>query len=266
MTWGFGITSLACLAAWGYLVTQRPLSPRPRVWKYLAIAWGVVALPLATWFVVWGLSGLSQSHRVEGETPRIVSWTVIGLMAPYVAMALVWLIFGPAPESSAAAEPKPPRRPTYTRWVIVPMLALFALWLVAVIVAPAQFGLEPLQIMQVQLWGLILLGLAFPCLLVLRWMQTLPSAPFWTLVQRLALSVVCLVLALVAFIVYVMSPWNNRYIESHGLVFRPSRRPTCGLSCPCEFDSSGRSQSPCYTARHISNCGLSRFTRSIRCT
>ncbi len=250
LTWGFGITSLACLAAWGYFVTQRPLTPRPRAWKYLLIAWAVVALPLAIWFVVWGLS--SQAPRHDGETPRIISRTLIGLMAPYVAMALVWLIFGPTPEPSPAAAPKAARRPTYTRWVIVPMFVMFFLWLAGSVAAMAYYRMgagEPNGPQQIMAWhalGLIILVVEFFALLLLRWMQTLSSATYWTLVKRLVLSVVSLVLAVAALLVYMMSPWNTRYIESHGLVFAPQSRAYLRLELPCHFASQSRSQAPYY--------------------
>ena len=247
-TWGFGIISLACLGMWGYFVTERPLSPRPRVWKYLAIAWGAVALPLATWFVVWGLS--SPATRHEGEAPRIISRTVIGLMAPYVALALVWLIFGPTPEPNASAVPRPPRPPTYTRWVIVPMLTFVAFWVAGSLAAMACYRNQPNGPQQIMAWqtlGLIILVVELFAMLLLRWMQTLPSPIFWTLVKRLVLSAISVVLAVAALLVYMMSPWNTRYFESHGLVFTPQSKAYLRLELPCQFNSQSRSQPPYYS-------------------
>lgn len=117
--------------------------------------------------------------------------------------------------------------PTYTRWVIAPMLVLTAIWIGASFAVSARSqgsaggDYDPIRIMQVQLWGGVAVGLALPILLVLRWSRTLPPSVRAVFYTRNMFSVAVAVLAFAALVAYFISPWNQPHVESRGITFRP---------------------------------------------
>jgi len=154
------------------------------------------------------------------------------------------------PKPAAAILPQPSTKPGYVKWVVVPMLVLFAVWLAVSIATIVRYGqpgnYEPLIVMQVHAWGLALLVLAVPVLLLIRWMQTLPKAVRSTLAKRLVLSAASSVLGLVAFMVFVVSPWNQPHVEEHGMTFQPKSKQYSRLKISARFISHYRTEAPYY--------------------
>jgi hypothetical protein len=180
--------------------------------------------------------GLPLIAWVDYRIVRTVWRNVTGYQAP--------------PKSAAAILPQPSTKPGYVKWVVVPMLVLFALWLAVSIATIARCGqpgnYEPRIVMQVQELGLALLGLALPVLLLIRWMQTLPKTVRNTLAKRLALSAASVILALVALMVFVVSPWNQPHVEEHAMTFQPKSKEYSRLEISTRFISHYRTKSPYY--------------------
>jgi predicted Ser/Thr protein kinase len=208
---------------------------------------------------------LTLSRRLDsaGVTP-IVGWGLILLLdLLLVAGPLVWLNrriirgvwrnatgYQAPPKPAAAILPQPSAKPGYVKWVFVPMLVLFALWLAVSAVTIARYGHgkpgndEPRSVMEVEELGLLLLVLALPVLLLLRWMRTLPKAVRSTLAKRLTLSTVSLVLAVLALLVYFMSPWNTPHVEEHAMTFLPASKAYSRLEIDVRFFSVSRTAEP----------------------
>jgi predicted Ser/Thr protein kinase len=119
-----------------------------------------------------------------------------------------------------------PSSPTYTRWVIVPVLLLVAAWVAVSIGAMIQFGqpgpeYRPIEVMQIQMFGGLAVLLALPLLLLARWMRTLPSDVRADLRTRLLLITATFVIGVAVVLGYFISPWNQPHVESHNVTFRP---------------------------------------------
>lgn len=143
----------------------------------------------------------------------------------------------------------PTETPTYTRWVIVPMLVLLGLWLGVSVAASARYGqpgidYRPLDVMRTQMIGGGLVVLAVPLLLLLRWMRTLPGDVRGVLRTRLLLITATFVLGFAGLLAYFVSPWNQPHVESHGVTFVPQSKDYAALSLGLNFLSYMRTQEP----------------------
>jgi predicted Ser/Thr protein kinase len=150
-------------------------------------------------------------------------------------------------EAVASGSLSPPK-PSFVNWVVIPMLVLLGLWLAASMAAMRHYGqlddYQPLAIMQIQLAGLLFLALAFVLLVLARWMRTLPVDVRRTLLKRLVLSAAAFSLAVVALLMYFVSPWNQPYVEAHDVTFQPKSKAYEVLHLACRFISHTHAEEP----------------------
>jgi len=142
-------------------------------------------------------------------------------------------------------------KPTYTRWVVVPMLLLIALWLGVSFAATLMYGqpgpgYRPMEVMRIQMLGGFAVAWALPWLLLMRWMKTLPGDVRSELRNRLLLFAVIFALGIGSLLTYFVSPWNQPHVESHSVTFRPQSGEFEKLTLGVHFVSHLRTTGPYY--------------------
>lgn len=162
----------------------------------------------------------------------------------------------PSPGTEFESSPSSPEAsisPGYIRWVIAPMLGLFALWIGAAYWAAITYGpgsggeYDPQTIIRVHLFAGLTVVLFLPTLLILRWAQTIPAPARRTLFVRFLTSSVAFVLASLGLLMYFVSPFNQPHVEAHGISLRPKSKTYEQLTLGVRFISHLRTESPYFS-------------------